>query len=29
MKTKDGWADPRSFGHTDQTEYGIGIRTRF
>jgi predicted porin len=29
MKTKDGWADPRSFGKTDQTEYGVGIRTRF
>ena len=29
MKTKDGWADPRSFGHPDQTEYGIGVRTRF
>ena len=29
MKTKDGWADPRSFGKPDQNEYGIGIRTRF
>jgi len=29
MKTKDGWADPRSFGKPDQNEFGIGIRTRF
>ena len=29
MKTKDQWADPRSFGKPDQNEYGIGIRTRF
>jgi predicted porin len=29
MKTKDGWADPRSFGHASQNEVGIGIRTRF
>jgi hypothetical protein len=29
MNTKDGWADPRSFGASSQTEYGVGIRTRF
>jgi predicted porin len=29
MNLKDGWADPRSFGASSQTEYGVGIRTRF
>ena len=29
MKTKDGWADPRSFGNSSQNEVGVGIRTRF
>jgi predicted porin len=29
MKTKDGWADPRSFGKSSQTEVAIGLRTRF
>jgi predicted porin len=29
MSTKDGWADPRSFGKDSQTELAIGVRTRF
>ena len=29
MKTKNGWADPRSFGKDSQTELAVGLRTRF
>ena len=29
MTTKEGWADPRSFGKASQNELAIGLRTRF